>query len=111
MTHATLCQHVSLCKAHACCWYTLQVFHLPSELMQAIRQQQQPPQQQQESDDIGSDSTGPECSIAQQLKQHTGEFARIDAVDTGHWGKRLHEPSAFLSHDLWSKLGETCPVV
>ena len=88
----------------------MQVFHLPGELMQAIRQQQQAPQQQQMSDDVGSNSTSPEQSIAQQLKQHTGEFARSDAVDTGHWGKRLHEPSPFLSHDLWSKLGETGPV-
>ena len=33
-------------------------------------------------------------------------FAEASAVDTGRWGKQLHEPSHFLSHELWGKLGK-----
>ena len=33
-------------------------------------------------------------------------FAGASATDTGRWGKGSHEPSPFLSHDLWGKLNK-----
>lgn len=92
------------------CFCNPQIFHLPTELLQAARRQQQQQQQgkplQAPSDTNNFDSTSPTVSLAQQLTGHIGGTVGTNAADTGHWGKRLHEPSPFLSHDLWSKLGE-----
>ncbi len=89
------------------CVCNLQIFHLPTGLLQAVRRQQQQQQGKPAPSDINSsDSASPTVSLAQQLTGHIGGTAGTNAADTGHWGKRLHEPSPFLSHDLWSKLGE-----
>ena len=75
------------------------MFHLPVDLLQ------QASDTPADSDnDTSAENDRPQVSIQQQLDISTTEEA-ARAVDTGHWGKRLHEPSAFLSHDLWSKLG------
>ena len=88
-------------------FFNLQIFHLPSELLQAVRQQQRRQQGQAAPSDINSSQkASPNVSLAQQLTGHIGGTASTNAADTGHWGKKLHEPSPFLSHDLWSKLGE-----
>ena len=68
------------------------------------KQQQQRPASNLQADSAPDDAT-PEHSVAQHLRTPRGDTARGESVDTGHWGKKLHEPSPFLSHDLWSKLG------
>ncbi|KAL0054936.1 hypothetical protein WJX82_004786 [Trebouxia sp. C0006] len=89
------------------CLQHAKIFHLPPELLQAVRRQQQQQGKAAPSDINSSDSASPPVSLAQQLTGHIGGTAGTNAADTGHWGKKLHEPSPFLSHDLWSKLGES----
>ncbi|KAA6417827.1 MAG: salt overly sensitive 1 [Trebouxia sp. A1-2] len=93
---------------NATCLQDAQIFHLPSELLQAVRRQQQQQQQGEPAplDIDNSVSASPTVSLAQQVTGDIGGTAGSNAADTGHWGKKLHEPSPFLSHDLWSKLGE-----
>lgn len=88
------------------CLQDAKIFHLPSELLQVRRQQQQGKPLQALSDTNNFDRTSPTPSLARHPTGHIGGTAGTDAADTGHWGKKLHEPSPFLSHDLWSKMGE-----
>ena len=80
--------------------WSVQVFHLPVDLLQ---QAVETPSDSEEG--TGANDEQPQVSIQQQLDMSNTEDAG-KSIDTGHWGKRLHEPSAFLSHDLWSKLGQ-----
>ena len=69
--------------------YGVQVFHLPADV---FAEQPQP-----------TASSSSEASISSFL----AEGDERTAVDTGRWGQSDRKPSAFLSHDLWMRLGHT----
>ena len=77
-----------------------QMFLLPHDLLQ---------QTQETSIDSTADKS-PNAGTTEQPEPQQVDTVDVavngKSIDTGHWGKRLHEPSPFLSHDLWSKLGE-----
>lgn len=70
----------------------MQVFHLPEV---TLDQEQPLVDASAEGDDKEGYQVAPDVG-----------FAEASAVDTGRWGKQLHEPSHFLSHELWGKLGK-----
>lgn len=71
----------------------MQVFHLPEVALD----QAQP---------LGGASADSDDKEGYQVAPDVDGFAEASAVDTGRWGKQLHEPSHFLSHELWGKLGK-----
>lgn len=77
----------------------LQVFHLPEAMLQQARRSSTG-----NSADVSDDDDEGYQAAADASEQQG--FAGASATDTGRWGKRLHEPSPFLSHDLWGKLGQ-----
>lgn len=77
----------------------LQVFHLPETMLQHAQHSLA------DSSANASDDDDNGYQAAADVSEQQG-FAGASATDTGRWGKRLHEPSPFLSHDLWGKLGK-----
>lgn len=80
--------------------FLLQIFHLP----EAMLQQAQALRSLTDAAEVDDDNDDGYQAAADMSEQ--GGFAGASATDTGRWGKRLHEPSPFLSHDLWGKLGK-----
>lgn len=78
----------------------LQIFHLPEAMLQQAQAQQSLTDASEVEDD-NDDGYQAAADVSEQ-----GGFGGASATDTGRWGKRMHEPSPFLSHDLWGKLGK-----
>ena len=67
----------------------LQLFHLPTD---SLADQPQ---------------SSPSSSFEASMSSFVAEADARTAVDTGRWGQSDRKPSAFLSHDLWMRLGHT----
>ena len=83
----------------------MQVFHLPEAMLQQAQHslKENPADASDDDDDDGDDDDNGYQAAADVSEQQG--FDGASATDTGRWGKRMHEPSPFLSHDLWGKLG------
>ena len=74
----------------------LQVFHLPEAMLQQA--------QSRMDASVDADVDG-ECLVQPDVFEQQGSSG-ASATGTGRWGKQMHEPSPFLSHELWGKLGK-----
>ena len=79
----------------------LQMFSLPHDVLQQTKDTSM-----DSADDAATNTGTVQQPESQDMDATDLEVPGKRAIDTGHWGKRLHEPSPFLSHDLWAKLGE-----
>lgn len=91
----TSCLHQCVTVFPAGKGFTLpvQVFHLPEAMLHQAEALSEAPGDVEDRE-------------AQQIAPHVDDFADASSTDTGRWGKQLHEPSHFLAHELWGKLGK-----